>query len=156
MIRRHRLSRGGRLALLALPVLGACSNAGEDLGFGAIGNGEVTAFVFLDRDGSLTTLATPGFDTVLAGIRVGVVPLGTNDTVASGVTDALGLVTMASVPLGDYRLVVDTTTVGDSVAVQAFSKDTIRLRAKDTRDTVSARVGFPVGKIGRASCRERV
>ena len=137
------LPLGGFAILLAL----GCSNAGADLGFTPTGFGQVIGFVYVDRDGSLDP--TGGADTTLAGIRVGLVA-GTTDTVVSALTDATGNVIFNNVPFGDYTLVVDSNTVGDSLVVQAIDSSGVTLRANDAQQTVIARLGFPSVTIAAA------
>ncbi|MGE3526995.1 MAG: hypothetical protein AB7I33_13820 [Gemmatimonadales bacterium] len=139
----HRLT-----PLLLLTALAACSNAGDGIGFGATGAGAVSAFVYLDRNGSLDI--TQNVDTTFAGVRVGLVVLGTADTALTGTTDAQGLVSFTAVPFGDYRLVVDTATVGDSLEVQAVDSGTVRLRANTQNWAVSVRLGFPLVTVAQA------
>ncbi len=51
-------------------------------------------------------------DTVFAGVRVNLVSPGGTIPVASGVTDAGGLVDFTGVSVGRYTVVVDTTGLG--------------------------------------------
>jgi hypothetical protein len=134
------------LPAVFLAALG-CSNAGEDFGFGGGANGAVGVFVFLDRDGSLN--ATPA-DTVLAGIKVGLVAPGTTDTLFAKFTDASGNVIFTGLPLGDYTLVVDTNTVGDSVAVQKIDSTHVVLRNNAAQQQMFVRVGFPSATVTEA------
>ncbi|MEO8200741.1 MAG: hypothetical protein ABI679_09495 [Gemmatimonadota bacterium] len=136
--------RLGGLALLAL--LG-CSNAGEDFGFNPSGSGTVLGFVYLDRDGTLDI--TQG-DTVFAGVRVGLVVSGTTDTVKTALVDATGNVRFTGVPFGNYQFVVDSTTVGDSLEIQAIDTAAVHLRANGASQTVVSRLGFPLTTIAAA------
>ena len=138
--------RSWLLPALLLAALG-CSNAGENFGFGANSSGVVGVLVFLDRDGSLDASAA---DTALAGVQVGLVIAGGTDTVFQATTDANGNVIFRGLPLGDYRLVVDTTTIGDSVDVQAIDSSTVTLRNNDPQQTVTVRVGFPTATVAEA------
>lgn len=135
------------LALAAVGVLG-CSNAGEDLGFGPLGNGTVAAFIYVDRNGDLNP--SPGADTAFAGVRLGLVVAGTPDTVFSATTDALGNVVFSNVPFGNYQFVVDTTTVGDSLDVQAIDSINVRLSSAVRQQLVTIRLGFPVLTVAQA------
>jgi hypothetical protein len=125
-----------------------CSNAGEDLGFEPLGAGTVAAFFYLDRDGNLAPSA--GADTAYAGVRIALVVAGTTDTAFSAQTDALGNVVFNEIPFGDYRLVVDPSTVGDSLQVQAVDSANVRLRADRTQQLVTIRLGFPALTVAQA------
>ncbi|MGH7657828.1 MAG: hypothetical protein ACREL6_06295, partial [Gemmatimonadales bacterium] len=116
-----------------------CGNAGADLGFGVNVDGNVTAFVYLDRDGSL---APNPLDTVLTGVGISLVALNGSDTVASGVTDTLGLVTFTDVPLGSYRLGIDSADVGDSVQVENVDHPILTLRTEIPLGNATFRVGY--------------
>jgi hypothetical protein len=125
-----------------------CSNAGEDFGFGSLGTGTVAAFIYVDRNGDLDP--TPGADTAFAGIRLGLVVAGTPDTVFSDLTDAQGNVVFSNVPFGNYRFVVDTMTVGDSLDVQAIDSSNVRLSADVQQQLVTIRLGFPSLTVAQA------
>ncbi|MEP7327284.1 MAG: carboxypeptidase-like regulatory domain-containing protein [Gemmatimonadota bacterium] len=138
--------RTGLLSAILLAALG-CSNAGESFEFGGGGNGGVGVFVYLDRDGSLD----PGpADTVLAGIRVALLVPGTTDTVFRATTDATGNAAFTSLPLGDYTLVVDTASVGDSVQVQQIDSAKVVLRNNAPVRQMTVRVGFPTATVAQA------
>lgn len=139
----------GRLGLLGMAMLGlaGCGNAGADLGFGSSSDGEVTAFVYLDRDGSM---APNPLDTVLTGVGISLVALNGTDTVATGVTDTLGLVTFADVPLGSYRLEIDSAGLGDSILVQDLDHPIITLRSEVPLGNGTFRVGYPQYTISEA------
>ena len=124
-----------------------CSNAGEDFGFGGGSNGAVGVFVFLDRDGSLNP--NPA-DTVLAGIKVGLVVPGTTDTLFSKTTDGTGNAIFTGLPLGDYTLVVDTNSVGDSVDVQLIDSTHVVLRNNAPQQQMFVRIGFPSATVTEA------
>lgn len=132
---------------LVLAVAYACGNAGEDLGFGSSGNGQVTAFVYLDRDGSMTP--NP-LDTALKSVRVELVPLGETAAITSGLTDTLGLVVFPDIPLGSYRMVIDSATVGDSVQVEHLDNPIVTLRADAPFGVATWRVGYPRYSITEA------
>ena len=135
------------LAVAALSVLG-CANAGEDLGFGPLGNGTVAAFIYVDRNGDLNP--SPAADTAFAGVKLGLVVAGTPDTVFSATTDALGNVVFSNVPFGSYKFVVDTNTVGDSLEVQAIDSVNVRLSSTVRQQLVTIRLGFPLLTVAQA------
>lgn len=134
------------LPAILLAALG-CSNAGENFSFGGGSNGAVGVFVFLDRDGSLD--AGPA-DTVLAGIRLALLVPGTTDTLFRATTDATGNALFSSLPLGDYTLVVDTNTVGDSVEVQLIDSANVVLRNNALGRQMFVRIGFPSATVTEA------
>jgi hypothetical protein len=142
-----RLSVRPGVGALALAALFGCSNAGEDLGFNPTGTGTVLGFVYIDRDGSLDITQA---DTVVAGIRVGLVVSGTTDTTLAATTDATGNVRFTSVPFGTSRFVVDSNTVGDSLQIQAIDSSSVVLRANAAQQTVVGRLGFPVATVAEA------
>lgn len=134
------------LPAVLLTALG-CSNAGENFAFGGGGNGAVGVFVFLDRDGSLD--AGPA-DTVLAGIKVALLVPGTTDTLYRATTDASGNSIFTSLPLGNYTLVVDTNSVGDSVEVQLIDSASVVLLNNASGRQMTVRIGFPSATIAQA------
>jgi hypothetical protein len=136
------------LAALGLGALGGCSNAGGDLGFEPVGSGTVAAFFYVDRNGDL--LPTPSADTTYAGVRFGLVLAGTNDTAFSETTDALGNVVFRNVPFGDYRFVVDSASVDDSLQIQDIDSATVRLRGGTPQQLVTVRLGFPQLSVAQA------
>ncbi len=129
-----------RLALAGLLALAACSNAGEELSFGPGPGRAVTLVVFYDRDASGTL--TP-FDTTFAGIRAGLLTLGTLDTVAAGTTDAQGRIQIPGPPLGRYRLGVDTSGLGDTLRLFLAIPDTLVVTASTPAQVVSGALTLP-------------
>ncbi len=142
-----KCTRQGWWLLAAGALLASCSNAGEDFGFGTSVTGQVGVFVFLDRDGSLSAT---GADTVLQGVAVGLVVSGTTDTAFKATTDATGNAIFNGIPLGDYRVAITQSTVGDSVQVQSIDSSLVTLRSNDPLQTVQVRVGFQSVTIAQA------
>ena len=136
------------VAALTLLAGSGCSNAGGDLGFEPLGSGTVSAFFYVDRNGDL--IPRPGDDTTFAGVRMGLVVAGTTDTAFSAIADAQGNVVFGNVPFGDYRFVVDTSTVADSFQVQAIDSVNVRLRGDTPQQLVTVRLGYPVLTIAEA------
>ncbi len=135
------LSNGTRLALAATLLLAACDNAGTGLGFPVEKAGIVQASAYLDRDGSRTLTAA---DTTFAGARVALLARGSGDTVKSALTGTNGIVRFTNVPLGEYRIVVSSASLGDTVQVAAI--DTAAdLKLTATVDSARAliRLGYP-------------
>ena len=142
-----RASRLGMTAL-GLAAMAGCSNAGGDLGFEPVGSGTVQAFFYVDRNGDLQPTAPA--DTAFAGVRFGLVVAGTNDTAFSATADALGQVVFSNIPFGDYRFVVDSNTVGDSLQIQEIDSATVRLRGDTPQQLITVRLGFPSVTIAQA------
>ncbi len=147
MMTMLRLPLRRALGLCALgAAIAGCSNAGEDLGFGPRGTGTVQVLVFLDRDGSG---ASSTLDTVVSGVRVGLLVSGTSDTVATGTSDSQGIIQLSGVPAGDYRLVVDSATVADSIRVQDTGP-VLQLRAGGPAQLGLVRLGYPTATVAEA------
>ncbi|MES2304394.1 MAG: hypothetical protein V4558_02765 [Gemmatimonadota bacterium] len=112
------------LAVFALALAGACSNAGEKLLLPSLPNGAVGVFVYLDRDGSQSYTTA---DTVFAGARVALLAAGGTDTIRIATSSVQGLATFDTVPLGSYRVAVDRKALGDSIATVVGDSGVIRL-----------------------------
>ena len=135
-------------AAAAVTLIAACDNAGSDLGFDLDRGGTVLVGVYLDRDGS-RTFSLP-LDTVFANARVALLPLGGRDTLQARNTDALGQVRFTDVPLGQYRVVVDSASVGDSIRVQLIDSTAgFHVVLGDTVPVV-ARLGYPEVSLRQA------
>ncbi len=132
---------------LAITAVAACDNAGSDLGFGASATTAVSVGVYLDRDGSRTVTV---LDTVFANARVALLAQGSGDTLRTMLSNTLGIARFEGVPLGQYRVVVVPSSIGDSIQVAAVDSSTIRLVAADTNRFVLARLGYPEVSIRAA------
>jgi len=108
---------------LALLAAAGCTNAGEKLTVPPLPNGGIQVATYFDRDAShsFTTL-----DTVMSGVRVALVVPGGTDTIRTGLT-VDGVVTFDSLPLGQYRVVIDRHALNDSVGVVAGDTGTVRI-----------------------------
>lgn len=135
-----RLLRSPVLTLAAGAALAGCANAGEDLGFGVPRGTPVAAVVYLDRDASGTITAV---DTSITGIIVHLVVAGTQDTVATASSDSSGLVTFPTVAVGQYSVLVDTTTLGDSLATTLLPAR-VAVIAGGPPPLIQAALAFPV------------
>ena len=134
-------------AVLGAGLLAACDNAGSDLGVTVESNGAVAVLVYLDRDGSRTATA---LDTVYRNARVALLLRGGRDTIQARTTDANGVVRFPDVALGQYRIIVDSASVGDSIKVQDVdSAAGFHVTIGDTVPIV-ARLGYPEGSIRQA------
>lgn len=138
---------GWGAAITAIGVLSACENVGSDLGAALQSNGTVAVLVYLDRDGSRTPTV---LDTVFAKARVALLLRGGRDTVQTKITDANGVARFQDVALGQYRIVVDSVSVGDSIKVQQVdSASGFHVAIGDTVPLV-ARLGYPEVSIRQA------
>lgn len=129
------------IALAITSAAAACGNAGSDLGFGASNTSAVTVLVYLDRDGSRTPTAI--LDTVYANARVALLVSGSGDTLATMNSSAQGIARFEGIPVGQYRVVIVPSSIGDSIVVAAVDSSNIRLVAADTNVGVLARLGYP-------------
>jgi hypothetical protein len=150
----HTTVRPRRLAALAgLALLAGCDNSGLDLGFGAEETGTVLVGAYLDRDGSRTF--TPPLDTLYANARIALVLKGSGDTLRIRTTGQNGLADFTSVPLGEYKIGVVKSSLGDSVEVGAIlvgPTTTTEFKLRTSPDTVfvDARLTYPEVSLRQA------
>lgn len=138
-------------AVFALTVLGgaaACDNAGNDLGFNVSPTSAVTVGVYLDRDGSRTP--TVPLDTLFPNARVALLAFGSGDTLRTTLSSQAGIARFEGVPVGQYRVTVVPSSIGDSIEVAAVDSAVIRLVAADTNTFVLVRLGYPEVSIREA------
>lgn len=102
-------------------------------------SGVVHGSVYLDANGSGT--ADQG-DRGADGLRLKLLPSTGGGDVASATTDTAGLFSFDSVPVGTFHLVLDSTTLGDSLEVVGFDADTFTIGAADTA-TFNFHVTYP-------------
>jgi len=134
-MRRLRILLAGAAAV----VLYACSNAGESRVLGIPGTGVLRGFVYLDQNGNL---APDAGDDSLGTVRVRLVTPAAGDTVATATSAASGLYTFSAVPVGTYRIVVDTTTIGDTVTVAKIDSATVTILPNDS-SFVNITISYP-------------
>lgn len=144
-MKRTMLERVSAAVLLAAAA--ACSNAGSDLGLIALQTNAITTRAFLDRDGSHTFSAA---DTLFAGARVSLRPLGGGKAVQTVTTSISGIARFNGVPLGQYIVTVDPASIGDSIAVDAIDSSPVNVEVTDTNTNVDVRLGFPEVSIRQA------
>ena len=133
---------------LAIAAAAACGNAGSDLGFEASSTSAVTVLVYLDRDGSHTPTAV--LDTDFPNARVALLVSGSGDTLRTLNTSIQGIARFDDVPVGQYRVVIVPSSIGDSIEVAAVDSTNIRLVAADTNRAVLARLSYPEFSIREA------
>jgi len=136
---RRRQWNLARCSVVAL-VLTACSNAGDDRVIGLDATGVVSGRVYFDANGSRTSDAE---DLPQAGVRVVLRAAASATTSRSVVTGADGRFRLVGVPVGAYRVDIDTTTIGDSVRV-ATSQPVVALVLPDDSVTVETGISLPV------------
>ncbi len=135
------------LALGAVALAAACSNAGSDLGFGPVTAGVVNVGVYLDRDGSRTFTT---LDTVFAKARVALFVAGSVDTFRTAATDSKGIALFQDVPAGQYRVAVEPRSLGDSIQVLAYDSSQVTVTAKSGGSGTTVRVGWPEVTVRQA------
>jgi hypothetical protein len=97
------------LQLLAAALfVSACSNAGAGRVLAIPGIGQVTGQVYFDANGNGVFDAG---DSAVRSVSVKLVGTGTTDTVARALSAANGTFTFNAITVGDYTVVVDTTTI---------------------------------------------
>ena len=139
--------------LLPLLFATACVSAGSDLGFGPDETRTIAVIVYLDRDGSRTPTAV--LDTLYRGARVALFTKGSSDTFKVATTNPFGAAYFTQVPLGQYRVDIVPSSIGDSIEVQAIRVglvDTNEVRVTFEQDTTFAegRLGYPEFSIREA------
>jgi hypothetical protein len=127
-------------ALCALVLVAACDNAGAGRSLGITATGVVRGFVYFDANGSRVFDAG---DTPFAGARVRLVSPVSRDTLVRAVTGADGTFRVTGVPVGSYALVLDPTSVGDSVEIVSLSATAVTLLPSDSVE-VEGSVSFPI------------
>ncbi len=102
--------------------------------------GTVLGDVFVDTDGSGSVTAP---DVPMEDLGVDVVAATGGGPIASATTDTAGVFSMRRVPVGSYRLAVDSATLPDSLEVFGLDEESFVLGAGDTVVT-RFRTSFPV------------
>lgn len=133
-------------SLFALTLAAACDSTGGGKILSISATGLNLGVVFIDRNGNGTFDPT---DTPVPGVRVSAMPRAGGTAVASATTNATGAYTLTQLPVGSYRLVVDATTLGDTLRVVRFDTADITVASHDTIRTVIA-MGFPAATAAGA------
>ncbi len=118
----------------------ACTGAGEDRVLAIQTSGVLTGLVYFDANANREPDVN---DTPLAQVRVALLAAGTSDTVVIATSDDQGVLDLSSVPVGDYRVVVDTTTIGDTTIVARIDTADIRVTPDDSVD-IAVAISFPL------------
>ena len=135
----------GVLALVAIATA-RCDSAGEGRVLEISATGIVKGLVYLDRNGNRQV---DGADTVLRGVRVRLIGVGTLDTAASVQSDSAGGFRVPNVPIGSFVVALDTTTIGDTVRLIQLSAAQVVVRPGDSL-TVTATISFPAVTVRAA------
>jgi hypothetical protein len=91
-----------------------CGNAGESRLLGVDAQGVFKGIVYFDLDGN--RLPGPGDDSV-KNVTVRLVTLNGSDTVASATSNVTGQFRIGTVPVGTYRVRLDTTPLADTAKI---------------------------------------
>lgn len=128
------------LTLVATAVaMAACGNAGADRTIGITATASVSGTVFLDANGSG---AFDAGDLPAVGLRLAMVTPLRRDTLRIATTDLAGRFEVASVPVGTFELVLDPSSVGDSVVVDGVDGIELRLAPDEARE-LTGRLSYP-------------
>jgi len=141
-MRRLRIACAFAATSLAL----ACGNAGENRLLSVATSGVVKGLIFFDMDGNLVPGA--GDDSV-RNIHVKLVDKNSGDSVAAAVSLISGSYRMGGVPVGTYRIVVDTTPLADTARVVKLDSTEVTVRPNDSSQVLIA-VSYPHISIARA------
>ncbi len=133
------------LGVIALAATG-CDNAGEGRVLAIGSSGIVKGLVYFDRNGNRVA---DGADTALRQVRVRLVATGTFDTTVSILSDSAGGFRVASVPIGTYTVLVDSTTIADSVQLVGLSPTQVAVTPGDSV-IITATVSFPLLSVRAA------
>src|SRR5690606_24864054 len=138
------------IALGASAALAACENAGQDRVLAIDASGSVVGIVYLDRDGNLEFEESA--DTHATGVDISLVPHGAREAVAVATSGQDGTFRFDAVPVGSYRVTVDTASIGDSLRVARIDTADISVAANG-RAEVRVAVSYPSLPIAEARTR---
>jgi len=145
--RRRRLTLAASTAL-ALLLAGGCEDLVVDgRGISVEGEGTVEGVVRLDMDGNGVI---GGQDPPVPGIRMRLMAAGSGGVVDTASTNEEGLYRMTGVPIGDFRLVIDSTTLADNVQVFGLEPDPFFVAPQAT---VQASFGLTFPEVSLAEAR---
>lgn len=139
------MNRAPCALLLAALIASGCTEEQTDP-LALTATGEVRGSAYVDVNGNLTR---DGADAALPDLRVRLYVRGTPDTVRSVRTSADGSFTIGSVPVGEYDVRIDPTTIPDTLQIAFVDNNPVRVFAADTpRVTIAA--GFPIASVAAA------
>jgi hypothetical protein len=144
-MRIRSLLLAGAAALTA-----ACSNHGESMTLPPLGIGKIVVQTYFDGDASLNF--TVG-DSLFVGARVALLAADGTDTVRVTTSNAQGLATFDSVPIGTWRVVVDRRILNDSVGIVVGDSGTVRVLARGDSAVATRQVRLGYREVTIAQAR---
>lgn len=141
--------RAGTGVLLAALLLGGCQESGDD-GFMVDATGTIVGLAWLDRNGNGEL---EGSDGPAQDVRIDFVQRSGGAPVYTARTNSAGEFVLSDVMVGDYRAVVDSGSVGDSLRVLRVDSADVTVSADDT-STVLVGVTYPAVTIDSARAAE--
>lgn len=135
------------VSILALTLVTACDNAGRDNVLGIRATGTVRGLVFFDWNGN----REPGDSIVpVPGVGIRVIDPTTERTLVEVASDPEGIYRAPGLPVGRYRLVVDPSTISDTVEiVRIIDGADVTIPPGDSVSVLVA-LGFPNVSVSEA------
>jgi hypothetical protein len=132
---------------IALTVFAAaCSDGGEGRILGIEATGIVEGLVYFDVNATRTF---DGDDVPFPNVAVGLVPIGSADTIVRASSDDDGLFVLPAVLVGSYQIAVDTVLFADSAVVSRIDTADVTVTPDDSiRVTVA--ISFPILSVAEA------
>ncbi len=128
------------LGPLAVTLAAGCDDAGDGRVLGISTTGAIVGTAYLDRDGNGQRDA--GSDAPVPGLIVGLAFPGARDTIASVTTDEAGRYAFGDLEVGSYELVIDASSVPDTLEFVATNPARITVAMVDT-PAVTIALGYP-------------
>lgn len=141
------MRRTSPFPVLLLLLASGCDLSDQEQILGVEASGSVAGLVFLDRDGD--QLLDPAVDGPVPGVGVSLVLSGGQRAVARVETNAIGEYWIPSVPVGSYRVELDSAALGDTLRVLEVGPREVVISAGDTAAVVLA-VGRPLLTVAEA------
>ena len=132
--------------ILVASFLTACLGTGEDRVTSINATGVVDGLVYFDANGNRQP---DGDDSGVFLVGARLLFGGTQDTATRAISDREGLFSMPAVPVGLYEVVVDPSTVPDSLLVVDIDPAEI-LAGRDDTTTISIALSFPKATVEEA------
>lgn len=137
---RAPLSLRALFTIAIMALLASCENAGADRTVGLDATGTVAGFVFFDVNGSLSTDAA---DVPFEGARVRLLSGASGDTLFRAETGDDGRFAFSGVPVGSYRVVLDSASAGDSARVTGLDMEAVTVLPADSIE-ITGSIGYPI------------
>lgn len=141
----NRITVLGLALAMAMTSLVACDTDGDD-GVSIEATGTIFGLAWVDRNGN-TEL--DGNDGPAPDVRVTLVPAAGGEAAFTAVSETDGEFVFPDVMVGDYRVVVDNTTVGDTLQVLRIDSADVTVEANDT-SVLTVGFSFPAVPIDSA------